>query len=137
MSPCSRRSAGAGAAGARAAPIAPETVCGLCWSARRAPGELPARSRHTAPSRSRWKGAAAAPHRSPLPAASTSTLRATALLADWATFLRATQPCASPAHTTGGLFAELQLIYGPCYLNINYGPARQAPRLLPSRLIIF
>lgn len=43
----------------------------------------------------------------------------------------------SPAHTTGGLFAELQLIYGPCYLNINYGPARQAPRLLPSRLIIF
>lgn len=42
MSPCSRRSAGAGAAGARAAPIAPETVCGLCWSARRAPGVLPA-----------------------------------------------------------------------------------------------
>lgn len=101
------------------------------------PGELPACSRHTALSHSRWKGAAAAPHRSPLPAASTAMLRATALLADWATFLRATQPCASPAHTTGDLFAELQLIYGPCYLNINYGPARQAPRLLPSRLIIF
>lgn len=44
MSPCSRRSVGAQAAGACAAPVAPETACGLCWSAWQAPGALPARS---------------------------------------------------------------------------------------------
>lgn len=133
MSPCSRRSAGARAAGARAAPVAPETVCGLCRSAWQAPGAFPALSSRPFPA----EGGCCRPAPSPSPRSIHGHAPRHGPARRPGDFPASDAAARFPAHTTGGLFAELPLIYGPCYLNINYGPGRQAPRLLPSRLIIF
>lgn len=122
MSPCSRRARCGGAQAAGAA----ETVYGWCCWNWRAPGALPACRSY----RSQWQGAAVAPQHPcrcwwarPCPQMGRPSSSSTA-----ARF---------PRRHNRGLFAELPLIYGPCYLNINYEPGRQGPHPLPSRLIIF